>query len=79
MFVPGSDRPPANRAGKWQGGQKSAAMGISVLTPESGADSLKGQTDSGRRGAKNCVGVPYRDGDEVNGNEEAGPPCSQKS
>jgi hypothetical protein len=30
-------------------------------------------------GAKNCVGVPDRDGDEVNGNEEACPPCSQKS
>ena len=28
------------------GREKSAAMGISVLTPESGADSLKGQTDS---------------------------------
>ena len=35
--------------------------------------------NAGKGGAKNYIGVPDRDGDEVNGNEEACPPCSQKS
>lgn len=37
------------------GREKSAAMGISVLTPESGADSLKGQTDSETQGATSSL------------------------